>query len=277
MKRKKKNVNGNNLKTAFIFLTLVFFLIFISGIFKIITLIGQSKYDGNHRFTIAISYINSAKPLTEIISFAPDTHTLSHLRIPVSLKSKKETSKLAAIPIDGFISVSNQNGQKITEQEVGSEIQSILLSYRDLKTDLTIIDVFRIWLFSKTLSSNSVSVKDITGLQNATIEDNVLSTLFNDYTFSQEKNSIEIINSADISGLGNRIARVLNNMGGNVISVSTSDKTAQTSQILYFGDKTYTVEKLGKVLGLSTFKTEKQGISDVTIILGKDSANYLQF
>ncbi|OGH41515.1 MAG: hypothetical protein A3H79_00025 [Candidatus Levybacteria bacterium RIFCSPLOWO2_02_FULL_36_8b] len=277
MKRKKKNVSENNLKTAFIFLTLVFFLIFISGIFKIVTLIGQSKYDGVHRFTIVISYINNAKHLTEIISFAPDTHTLSALRIPISLKSKKETSKLAAIPIDGFILVSNQNGQKYAKQEVDSEIQSILLSYRDIKTDLTIIDVFRIWLFSKTLSSNSVSVKDIADFPNAVIEDKILSTLFNDYTFSQEKNSIEIINAADISGLGNRVARALTNMGGNVISVSTSDKTSQTSQILYFGDKTYTVEKLGKVLGLATFQTEKQGISDVTIILGKDSANYLPF
>ena len=189
----------------------------------------------------------------------------------------KETSKLAAIPIDGFILVSNQNGQKYAKQEVDSEIQSILLSYRDIKTDLTIIDVFRIWLFSKTLSSNSVSVKDIADFPNAVIEDKILSTLFNDYTFSQEKNSIEIINAADISGLGNRVARALTNMGGNVISVSTSDKTSQTSQILYFGDKTYTVEKLGKVLGLATFQTEKQGISDVTIILGKDSANYLPF
>lgn len=277
MKRKKKNVSNHNLKTAFIFFTLVFFLIFISGIFKIVTLIGQSKYDGVHRFTIAISYANSAKPLSEIISFAPDAYTISVLRIPINIKDKKETSKLVAIPIDGFVSVSNQNKQKETKQDVDYKMQSILLNYRDIKTDLTIIDVFRIWFFSKTLSSNSVAVKDITDISNAMIKDKTLSTLFNDYTFSQEKNSIEIINAADISGLGNRVARALTNMGGNVISVSTSDKTTETSQILYFGDKTYTVEKLGKVLGLSTFKTEKQGISDVTIILGKDSVNYFPF
>lgn len=266
--------NRQSLKTAFIFIILVVVLIFISLVFKIIYIINQSKFDGLHRFTIGI-YNNSSK--INVISFSPDKHSISFLEI--TSKGDKENlkdfniTKNLAIPIDGVVKYRVKK-EKI-DSSVDSQMTTIFLNFRNVGTNLTIIDIARLWYLSRTIPNRFVSLEKI-DLSKDTIS-NKISSIFIDNIFLLEKNSIQVINGTDVSGLGNRLARVITNMGGNVISIITSEEEIENSEILYIGEKTYTAEKLSKILGFKTSKIEMGGISDITIKIGKDSLSELKF
>src|SRR3989344_5580201 len=74
---KKARVKKNNTKFAVLFVLFVFVIILISAVLKVASVIRQSKFDGNNRFTISVS---NNKNL-EVISFSPNNHSISTLRI----------------------------------------------------------------------------------------------------------------------------------------------------------------------------------------------------
>lgn len=291
MRHKKKISDKNNLGIAIIFIILVLVLIIISGIFKIVSLVAQSRFDGKHRFTIGLS---NKKSNISVVSFAPDNLSVSYLLINPDLMDGKgdlETKNIKvkelniiknlSIPVDAFIEFSSNDfgflKPKDDKKSIDFKMQDIILNYKNIKTDLTVVDLLRLWVFYKTVPSHSVSGKDFTSGKNGFIISKVSSSLFNDYTVSQEKISIEIINGTEILGLGNRLAGLITNMGGNVVAVSTSDKPIEKSEISYFGEKTYTLERLVKILSFKTIVSDKQEISDITVKLGKDTVPFLMF
>lgn len=271
--RRKIRINNSqqSLKTAFIFVILVAVLIVISLIFKIIYVINQSKFDGAHRFTIAI--YNDQK--VNVLSFSPENYSVSGLEITSKSKNLRDFDivKNLAIPIDGIVKYKVSNIK--TDSNVESQVTSMILNFRNLETDITIIDLARFWLLSRSIPNRSFFLEKI-DLSKDDVSGKV-SSMFTDNTFLLEKNSIEIKNGTNVFGLGGRLARVITNMGGNVISVLTSKSEIKNSEILYTGEKTYTVEKLSKVLGFKTSKVEDTGISDITIKIGKDALSKLKF
>lgn len=282
--KKKTFKEGYSLRVAFLFSALVFCLFVISTSFKVVSIAAKSKFDSRHRFTIGVY---KEKSLFYTISFSPENQTISLLNIPEKRFSinkddpvKLDEVKLGrylSIPIDDFIYYpSDKEERKVIENDKADDIIfDILVNYRNVKTQLTIIDVFRLWMYARTIPPRFVLTKEFPKDSEQFLIDKVASTLFNDYSLSLEKKSIHIINGTEILGLGNRIARVLTNAGANVVAVSTSDKKIETSEILYFDKKNYTTDKISKVLGIKIVKLEEgEGISDITIKLGKDISNY---
>lgn len=280
--RKTTFKEGYSLRVAFLFLVLVFCLFVISASFKIASVIAKGKFDGKHRFTVGVYKGKSFYTL----SFSPENQTISLLNVPEEQfpvnkdDSEKDQVKLGgylAIPVDGFVYYpSNKEEKKPAEDDKADDIIfDTFINYRNVKTRLTIVDLFRLWVYARTIPPRSVTVKDFSKDQDQFMIDKIVSNLFNDYSLSLEKKSINIINGAEVSGLGNRIARMLTNAGANVIAVSTSDKEIKTSEILYSDKKSYTIYKISKVLGIEAISPEEgQGISDITIKLGKDISSY---
>ncbi len=143
------------------------------------------------------------------------------------------------------------------------------------KTDLTIIDLLRLGIFSngvdkeKTIEK-TLSVKNVRDLELFS------STLFTDVTISKEKKNIQITNATNVSGLGNKLAKYITNMGGIVVLVNTSSKEQKISKIL-FTDESYTVDKLSKKLNIPKEKNKDVSISDIVIIVGEDRRTILQY
>lgn len=283
MKRKSKNENeGQNIKLAFIFFILITSLIIGSLVFKAGLLVKKSKFDGQHRFTAAFLKKNNPDGI-KVFSFAPDTKTISILSIDKKAYPLKpellDMEKYLGIPIDGFVNLDAIDKTKV--QNVDSILQKTIFNFNKVKTNLTIIDFIRLWFFARTIPSRAVTIEEI----NSAIEDGQLdkisNSLFNDNTLLQENQSIQVINATDIAGLGSRLSRFLGNMGGSVVSVSTPKKNSDDSKIVYFGKKTYTVEHLGKILGFKIIDGGKdqqnESISDMVIIIGKDSLNLMPF
>lgn len=272
--KQKKTVHSENLKIVVVFIIFIFFLILGSLIIKLITIYKNSLFDGAHKFTIMISYQQS-KNDKEIISFAPDTRSISVLKLSGDAVDKS-TVKTLSIPIDANVFlIDTKNDSK---NVVKSQLQSVLFSYNKIKTDLTIIDLIRLWLFAASTAPHDITTKEISltkdniEAQKLIMDTTLTPQFFTDYSLASEQVSIQIINATGINGLGNRLAKLISNMGGNVISVITSDSLSNRSSISSYKKNTYTVQKLSSFLKLPTKEEQNTGLFDIVILVGKDKA-----
>jgi len=259
MKRKNKDPRSS-IRLAFVFFIFVVFLVAISLIFRVSVLIANSKYDSNSRFTIKVE---SGKDLM-ILSFAPSSQSISKLKI---FNAKDlNIKKFLAIPIEGFVATT----LNINEGEISDLMQRFLLNYSRQQTDLTIIDMLKLYLFAQTIPKHNILERSISTLLPMADVDRIVALLFKDELIERERAEIEVVNTTDTAGLGGRLARVISNMGGNVVIVKSSDKTKSESAISYFGKKNYTVEKLEKILGYQSRQMETKTIADIVIMIGAD-------
>lgn len=277
MRRKKdSNYKPRNLKIVVVFLVFVSFLILVSITNKLIILFKQSKFDGEHSFNVEVFLLDKKK--AEVISFAPDKSSISILNITMD-REERSLSKALEVPMDGYIRFKSSDASSSYDGSgtIVTKIESLFLNYQDLDTQLTIVDLIRLYILSRSVFSNNIITRSISLPKDEYTMDRISSSLFSDYEISQEKISIRIINGTDVFGLGNRLARLITNMGGNVIEVSTAEEPKGTSEVSYFDKKSYTVNRLSKVLGFPPNRKESVDISDVTITIGKDRVGSLVF
>lgn len=261
---RRRKTEKHNTRIAVFFILFVFFVILSSFALKAVHIIGQSKFDGSSRFTIIVSNNKALK----IFSFSPNTNSISLLNIDGEAKNLN-INRFLAIPIDGFIKADFLD----TNKDVANLMSNTILSFGNVKTDLSMVDVLRLFLASKTVPSKNVASLDLSLGAESVALDKIISSLFNDSRIKRGDHAIEIVNATSVTGLGARLARLITNMGGKVIQISTDSSLRKSSIILYNGKKTYTVEKLGKVLGFESVQRDRQSIGDITIILGEDSRN----
>lgn len=268
MRKRRKKSEKHNIKIAILFVVFVCLVVLISFIFKLIHIVSQSKFDGSNRFTISVSN----KKNLEVISFSPSKHSISVLKLEGEIK-KLNLRRFLAIPIDGFVEVPFLK----TNGGVASLMFNTFFDYKDTKTNLTIVDIFRLFLISRTAPSNDVVTLRISTSSKSNKIDKIIGKMLSDERIEKEDQTIEIINATSVTGLGARLARLITNTGGKVVQLSTENSLQKTSMILYNGRKTYTVEKLNKVLGFKSTQMNKQSIGDITIVIGEDSKNPTAF
>lgn len=249
------------MRLAITFFVLVGLLLLGSVLVKLATVIEKSHFDGVHRFTV--EFTTKDKSFAKVVSFAPDTRSISIITIS-NAQAVPYTGKFLGVPIDAKVKNSRQ------EKDVALELQSLLFTYGSFETTLTPIDILRLWLFAKEVPNSSVATREISSFLDGASIDKISSNLFVDYTLSQENISIQIINATQVSGLGNRLARLITNMGGNVVSVVSKDESIKQSTISYNTKKTYTLQKLEKVLGFQSKILEEKGIADIILTIGED-------
>jgi len=236
---RNKPTTGNTLKFALFFGILFFFLLLISFVFKIGRIIATSTFDGSHQYNILVT--DSLKN-TSLFSFNPDTQSiiiLSHYVSGLSVDGKIHTSSLNQSPKNIILSA---------------------LFHKD--ASLTLLDEVRLFLFAQSIPSSGITTVDS------------IASNFTDHTLFQEGLSVAIVNAQGTLGLGNAVAKKLTTMGVNVISITTATNNQYVSQLFYAGKMSYTVKRLSEVVHIAKVQNMEQGISDITIVLGKDS-NFL--
>lgn len=251
--RKKGRVKRQpkNLKMAGWFTLAIATLIILSGILKLIILINESKFDGNH-FTLEITNQN------KFISFSPKDQSVAILKV----QSGIDVAKSWEIPVDEKIN----SDQNISKDTLAKEL--FLLGF---KGKINFLDSIKLSFYSSQVKSDSIE-EIITPFIPSKPN---INSFFADPNILEEKQSIEIINSTDESGLGNRLANYLTNLGCNVVLVTTGDP-ADKSQISY-SDSSYTVAKISKLLGYKSIKMSKKDIADIIIIIGRDNKKPTNF
>ncbi len=263
----KKNGRSNNMRLAGLFVLLVVGLIVLSSIFKIVFLIKDSRFDGAHKFNIEFV----GKNTISFVSFSPQGKSISILK--VNKNGDGSLSKTYGIIIDGKVVLKND----LSSKNISTTLIKSVFPFGNSVKDLTIIDLTRLFLFSRTVSQNSIYERELLKQYNKVQQSTIVSLSFTDPQIYQENQSIKIVNATNVYGLGGRLATLINNLGGNVILVTSEEKEIKTSKISYSKEKTYTVKRLEEYLGFPLEKMDKKGIADVIIIIGKDKAENDKF
>ncbi len=265
----KKNYN-KSLNLAIIFFAFFIFLIIVSLICKAVVLINKSIFDGENQLTIEII---GDKGRNKLISFSPKNNSIYIVDV-INTEGNKNIKSALEIPVDKFI----YTKKNISEKNLKQTLFLYSIPFLKDKTDLTIVDFIRLFLYANSVPSNSLYTKEIS-LKNDfnLIKNSGIYSFFIDPKIAEEKVSIEIINGTDVYGLGNKLASFVSNTGGNVIMVSNADKEELSSKIIYFEEENYTVKKLARILNLKKEKTKNKKFGEVTIIIGKDSLDDLKF
>ncbi len=266
MTHKKKP--DNNLSLALLFIFVILFFASVSIFFKIFFLVKESSFDGDHNFNLEVKDATNIN----LISFSPKDKTISVLEVDPSIKTNN-AGKYFKLPIDARV---NLYDDEFESDHIARTLIKSSFSFSKKLENMTILDAFRLALFSRSVSGSSLEINKVSeSLINAS-GNSLIAENFKDQAIDKEKKTIEIVNATEVFGLGSRLATFVTNIGGDVILVSTKEKTLK-SKIIYKGDENYTVKRLSNYLNLKSEKTDKDSVADVIIIIGEDALENIKF
>ncbi|MDO8639573.1 MAG: LytR C-terminal domain-containing protein, partial [bacterium] len=229
MKKKNDRILSNT-KIAVIFFVILLFFVSLSLVFKLVLVIRAGQFDDSKRFNLTIS---NNKNL-EVMSLASIAKTIAVFKLDRNIGSK-EAGRFLKVPIEGFMQCNCLD----LNQKPDSLFLKAILNYKKVQTNLTIIDLVKLLVFSKKVTPGEITTKNISGDLIPSELDKIVGRLVSDELIEKDNQTIQIINGTDIIGLGNRLARLVTNMGGDVIILATSDSTKKESVISYIDQKTY--------------------------------------
>lgn len=224
---------------------------------------------------------------------------------PIGVKLLEGTvSNTFGIPIDGFLGVGGAYSQTSFAETIKSLRQNplIFLSVVEkTKTDLNLWDELRLFWGMRGVRFDKLKMIDL-GQSNITESillpdgsrslafdivklDKFIRDQFADSNMVSEGLSVAIFNSTDRSGLAEKAARLVTNIGGRVILTSNSSEKLSKSTIT--GRKSFTFGRLAQIfapdcLGSLTWLLDKGNVcsgartdprADIVIILGEDYTN----
>lgn len=267
MKNKKSTQEGSSLKMLLVYFALVLSLIITAFIFRAVTVINNSNFDGENRFTVALA---NKGVLKGILSFEPSTSSLSVLKISPEfiLNIEKMNSRLGLIP-DGYIISDSLPG---LDKPVSTVMRDLLFQFGAERKNITSYDIFQLWYYSTKIPSSTIYTREIGKNTAPQDNDKNIALLFPDDKLASENLSLQIINAAGVTGMGARLERVLSNIGGNIVSIQTAQATQKISKISYFDKQdSYTLIKISRLLPFNIEKMSRQGIADIIITIGEDN------
>lgn len=274
MKRRKKKTEKNTLSLALLFVVLVGFLVVLSFSIRLITIARKSVFDGKHRFTIALvgSGGESGKKESMLLSVAPSTETVTVLR--VSGLSAKEDESFFKIPVDGIVESPSVDSSALNEKsQVDMLFARLLVGFGERTTTLTPVDILRALVYVKSVPAQNTTFETFEKSATADqgLQDKFVFRLFADADIIREKQSIAIVNAAGVVGLGSALSRMITNIGGNVVSLSNASANQKKTSVRYYGTKSYTAERIARIVEVVPEPLEKIDIADIMIVLGENN------
>lgn len=262
MRHKQVTNAKHSLRTLLLFCSIVGFLIIGSLVVRTIQLVQTSQYNGENRITLAFVHENTDLTL---ISFDPKAKALSRLEVE-GVYNIEDAKRAVGVFTDATVTLS----QDYTPDKSFPSYLRASLFPSGVRSDLSSFDTVRLLLATQGLNTSEIKSEVIRLPLDRVLIDAITQELFFDTAMSEENSAIEIVNGTDTAGLGSRLERAISTMGGTVISVKNADKLEEVSSIRYYGDKTYTVERLEKILDMPSQFKEGRGLSDIIITVGED-------
>lgn len=273
MRKKTKQPEKSSEKSirkVVVFCFVVCLLIALSLLVRVIVLFKDSSFDGENRFTFAV--VKQSRPIAAL-SFDPSNKSAVIVHI-INDRERISPQKLLGVPVDGNVSVPDTF---LVSDDPSATILKLLTTQGVVTKNLNELDFVRIFLFTKSLALKDITRQEVRLPIEQVEMDVQLAELFADTRIIDENISIEVINGTDIPGLGKRLERLVKNAGGNVVSVTNSNKGEHKSRIQFFGKVSYTHERLQKLLGYPMEEVKTQKVADITIIIGKNTSGKIDF
>lgn len=214
---------------------------------------------------------------------------------------KSTVRELLGVPIDGYIDVKNVNlsdSENLSANDFIAKRKIILgwgIFFRvKEKTDLSLSDLWQFYSHVWSVKAGKISFVNLKNAQVLESQllpdgssilvaqtqalDGLLRDLFHEDALASENLKLAVLNSTDVSGLGDKMARILGNMGLQVVSVanfsSISDKC-----LLYMDKKLVdllTVVKLKREFFCEIKTTNIPNVrADISLVVGNNYAHEL--
>lgn len=257
-----------------VFLIFIFACIFISIILKLLNLIQTSRFDSDYFNIFFISKKNY------IFNIKQNENTISVIEVkpknPIKFEkfSKSQLSIAFGVPIDAVIfdkiKFQYDPGQIFN---LNNSLRFIINPFQYKTTGINRLDILKIYFaFSSVLPADyktgeyDLSDQDMIGVD----INGWLYNFFKDKNIISDGISVEVVNNSDISGAGAKVTRMLKNIGYNIVSVSSSDKNNNGSQITCRIQPDYSTDRINTIFSIPFFCKPEAGIADITIDIGKD-------
>lgn len=207
-------------------------------------------------------------------------------------------SKLLGLPIDGVVFFSDKDyetAERVIKEWRGNPFAKIA-AFNKIRTNLTAVETIRLFtalaqVRSDKIESLNLEHSNITeskllpdstrvlGVNKIQLDLFVRSKMF-DTSIRDEGSSIAVFNATTRSGIAQDAARVLTNLGGNVVLVANSDKK-QDKSLVFFGNarvSTSSERRLVSIFSPSCLKEKCDGVdqkvsssrAQINIVLGED-------
>jgi len=170
-------------------------------------------------------------------------------------------------------------------------VRELILFWQNLRTNLSIFDLARLWLmvrntrFDKINFVNLEETKSLSpvvladGSQVLTYDQTLLDFLskglFKETNFVKEHLLIEVLNGTEKQGLAGRVARLITNLGGEVVTIGNSSQ--KINQCRIEGEsrilQSFTAKRLGQIFDCQMAKPAEDSRADLRVIIGQ---NYWQ-
>lgn len=271
MKKSSAGNESRGLKTFYLYTLTVIFVICIALVIKGFFIYQQSKFDPSHDFIIAVG---EPKDIRDIIAFHPEVPSIAILQLQDKSISFNSLAKDYGIATDGYIFLPED--QAISTDITAFMWESVLYT-GNWQSNLTAIDKIRLMLLAKSVVTNNKSVNQISLNSQAPDIGTIISTALTDQDISSENITIQVINATNVTGLAQRLGRVLTNLGADVVDVSSAQNNQAKSTITYFGSDSYTLDWLQNFYGVKATKQSKQTIANIVITIGTDKQNTSKF
>lgn len=323
MKKKKGKVDFLRI-CRLIFTAAIFFLI----IFSVIKIVRDGIWDGKRRFTVVLDgnplILFSVEPYSKqalLVQVPPNTILdvpYGYSTYPASavfrlgnLDPKRSGGKLLSksientfgVLVDGFIASKGENRYSFP---IGSDalsklkkdyfsLTSVVPAFMkfnaasgNLATNLSIIDIFRLWNSVRSLRADQILVVDLeknnavydTRLPDGTIVktldrdvlDKVLFPDFQDQLVRMQNITVEVVNASDQEKVAAQFSRILKNMGVNVVVTTTAKETVNYSCNILVSRRelrsSIIVDRLQKFYRCAVEEESDIRVADLKIILG---------
>ncbi|MBI2335127.1 LytR C-terminal domain-containing protein [Candidatus Daviesbacteria bacterium] len=203
------------------------------------------------------------------------------------------TSFLAA-PVEGFIQL--KEGSAPTGEEYVARIRqnplNIALALKDVSSDLSLLELVRLNLalfqarfdkvrlidFESAAALNKINLPDQTEvlIGDPVRVDSVISALA-DKRVIEEHQTVAVFNATERPLIAQKAARIIANLGGNVIQVSNSSRKLETTVV--FGQESETLKRLKQIFGFGIIDLDPAILSSraqINVVLGEDFAKQYQ-
>jgi len=246
-----------------------------------------------------------------VLSFNPTQGLFTTIKIPTSYQNLEElyglgeintaeggvgmvaqkVQQLLGIPIDGYIVIDRSGLQ---------ELQSIFPGVSGVKEALVLSNILKLpQLLAVRQSSTKISL-DVPGiirlvwyllhvrsdriadlslspefLDDPTGLDRKISTYFRDDLLATEHLKVQVLNGTREGGLASEAARIVKNIGGEVIRVANFERQDLVKGYLLMETGSYTASRLARIFGVSDSRPPREGAearANITLILGSENA-----
>ena len=267
-----KKTNRSSLSFVVLFVTLLIMLIILSLGFKFVRLLNASSFT-TPSFNILVIDRDASVVHIDRVNGEISIFTIKDAGEDISKLTSLGSSLTFGLPIDGRLTYNKNLRSSPSQLFSFKNVLASLFNSVDVKySGANSADILKIYMASRGIEKekrrNIEREKEFLGQPQKDNEEDLLE-YFRDETILNEKISIEVINSTDISGFGSRVSSMLENAGYNVILVRNG--TENDSGIIdRRPNSSFTVMYLKRFLKFPVKNDKSTPIADVSIIFGKN-------